>query len=227
MKKPPGGAPEHRNHTGREAMLARIRSAVVAGASGTPDGPVPRDYSRKGTRQPGSEEVLELLVDRLVDYRAEVTVLTAARLSAAVDTALGQARSVVVPPGLSEAAVRGAESGGRAVVVDGRPDTLSARELDAVDAAVIGATVAIAVTGTIVLSGRADEGRRAISLVPDLLVVVLRPDQVVETVPEGLRLLSPTAPLTMISGPSATSDIELSRVEGVHGPRSLHVLIVR
>lgn len=113
------------------------------------------------------------------------------------------------------------------MVVDGRPDTLSARELDAVDAAVIGATVAIAVTGTIVLSGRADEGRRAISLVPDLLVVVLRPDQVVETVPEGLRLLSPTAPLTMISGPSATSDIELSRVEGVHGPRSLHVLIVR
>jgi len=227
MKKPPGGEPEHRNQTGREAMLSRIRSAVAAGAPGTPDGPVPRGYSRQGTRLPGSEEVLELLVDRLVDYRAEVTVLPAARLSAAIDTALGHARSVVVPPGLSEAAVRGARFGGRAVVVDGRPETLSARELDAVDASVIGATVAIAVTGTVILSGRADEGRRAISLVPDLLVVVLRLEQVVETVPEGLARLCPTAPLTMISGPSATSDIELSRVEGVHGPRTLRVLIVR
>ncbi len=82
-------------------------------------------------------------------------------------------------------------------------------------------------TGTIVLSGGAGEGRRAISLVPDLLVVVLQLAQIVETVPDGLRMLKPTAPLTMISGPSATSDIELSRVEGVHGPRTLRVIIVR
>lgn len=207
-------------------MLERIRMAVAAGAPATPDGPVPRAYHRTGTHPAGSDHVLELLVDRLVDYKAEVTVIQAADLAGAVDAALAGARSVVVPAALDDAAVAGCRASGRTVTVDGRPAALSAAELDGVDAAVTGATVAIAVTGTIVLSAQPHEGRRAISLVPDLLVVVLTADQIVETVPDGIARLSPTRPLTMISGPSATSDIELSRVEGVHGPRTLRVLIV-
>ncbi len=211
----------------REAMLERIRAAVAAGASTTPVPPVPRAYERAGTHEAGSDHVLELLIDRLIDYKAEVSVITAGELASAVDTALSSAASVVVPAGLVAEARAGAARGGRTVVIDGRPQALTAGELDSIDAVVTAATVAIAVTGTIVLSGGEDEGRRAISLVPDLLVVVLHVAQIVETVPDGLRRLEPTAPLTMISGPSATSDIELSRVEGVHGPRTLRVLIVR
>lgn len=211
----------------RETMLERIRTAVAAGAPATPDGPIPRAYHRTGSHPAGSDFVRELLVDRLIDYKAEVTVVTADGLADAVDAALAGARSVVVPPGLDEAAVAGARANSRVVTVDGHPEPLTSSALDGIDAAVTGATVAIAVTGTIVLSAQAHEGRRAISLVPDLLVVVLTADQIVETVPDGIARLSPTRALTMISGPSATSDIELSRVEGVHGPRTLRVLIVR
>lgn len=213
--------------SGREAMLDRIRAAVAAGASSTPVPPVPRGYHRSGTHDAGSDTVLDLLVDRLIDYKAEVTVVTASELAEAVDTALGTARSVVVPVGLPADAEAGCSHSGRVVVVDSARHRLTAGELDSIDAVVSAATAAIAVTGTIVLSGGAGEGRRAISLVPDLLVVVLQLAQIVETVPDGLRMLKPTAPLTMISGPSATSDIELSRVEGVHGPRTLRVIIVR
>ena len=214
--------------TSRTAMLERIRAAVAAGAPATEPPPVPREYQRQGTHAAGSDHVLELLVDRLLDYKAEVAVLgSAEELPAAVDTALGAARSVVVPAGLSGPARTGCAEAGRTVITDGQPTVLTPVELDRIDAVVTAATVAIAVTGTIVLCGQTDEGRRAISLVPDLLVVVLRLDQIVETVPDGLRRLEPKAPLTMISGPSATSDIELSRVEGVHGPRTLRVLITR
>ncbi len=104
-------------------------------------------------------------------------------------------------------------------------DGLSARELDALDGVVTASAVAIAETGTIVLDGSPDCGRRAISLVPDLHVCVVRVSDIVQTVPEGLALLDPTRPLTFVSGPSATSDIELDRVEGVHGPRRLVVVL--
>ena len=108
---------------------------------------------------------------------------------------------------------------------------LDPRELDAVDGVVTGATVAVAETGTIILSSAADEGRRAITLVPDLHICLVEEQRIVELLPEAMARIEDAVrlerrPVSFISGPSATSDIELSRVEGVHGPRSLVVLVV-
>ena len=116
--------------------------------------------------------------------------------------------------------------GGVQLVRDAPDAPLSTTDLDRVDAVLTGAAVGIAETGTIVLDGSPDQGRRIISLLPDLHICVLRPDQVVASVPEAVARLDPARPLTWISGPSATSDIELNRVEGVHGPRNLHVILL-
>lgn len=214
--------------TTREVMLQRIREAVTQGReSGGFAGPrpIPRDYARSGEHAPGSPEVISLLADRLIDYRAGVTVVAASQLAAAIDTALGT-DSVVISDDLDADLARAVRGSGRSVTVDEPGNRLPAAELDAIVTVLTTARVAIAVTGTIILDGGDGMGRRAISLVPDRHLVVLRADQIVQTVPEGLAVLTPTAPLTMISGPSATSDIELSRVEGVHGPRTLDVIIV-
>jgi L-lactate dehydrogenase complex protein LldG len=132
-------------------------------------------------------------------------------------------RSVVVPEGLPEAwltAVTGVE------LLRDAAD-LTPRRLDTVDSVVTGCALAIAETGTLVLDGSAAQGRRRITLVPDHHICVVRaPSQVVGSVPQAMPRLDPTRPLTWISGPSATSDIELDRVEGVHGPRTLDVVIV-
>jgi L-lactate dehydrogenase complex protein LldG len=131
---------------------------------------------------------------------------------------------VVVPPGLDSVLPAALPPGVEAVADDG----LSPEELDAADGVSTGAAVAIAETGTVVLDGSPGQGRRALTLVPDYHLCIVRADQVVELVPEAVGRLSPSAgrPLTWISGPSATSDIELSRVEGVHGPRNLEVILV-
>jgi len=201
----------------RDDVLARVRSANASGAAPLAD--APRDYASTGTFAPGSTEAVDLLEDRLVDYKATVTRASSEGIGAAVGAALNGAARVVVPSGLDPEWVTGAER----VLDDG---SLTSLDLDRLDGVVTAATVACAVTGTIVLDGSPDQGRRAISLVPDLHVCVVRADQVVHSVPEMLSRVEPTRPLTLISGPSATSDIELERVEGVHGPRTLHVVIV-
>ncbi len=209
----------------RDAVLSRIRSALAADVGGPT--PIPRDYIRVGEHPPGSPPVLELMVDRLVDYKAQVREVAPDELAAAIDTALGELRSVVVAADLDPAIVAAARGRGRTVTVDGEPAVLTPVELDGIDAVVTTAKVAIALSGTIVLDGGHGQGRRAITLVPDFHLVVLHAEQIVPTVPEAIARLDPVRPLTMIAGPSATSDIELERVEGVHGPRTLSVLIVR
>ena len=209
----------------RETMLAAIRAAVSLGAGPADAAPIPRDYAHNGVLT-DHDQVIDLLVDRLLDYKALVTRTDRAGLPAALDEALAPVRSLVVPAGLAPDLHDALRGGDRLVVVDGEPDVLTADQLDRLDAVVTAARVAIALTGTIMLDAGPDQGRRALSLVPDRHLIILTADQIVETVPEGFARLTPTAPLTMISGPSATSDIELSRVEGVHGPRTLHVLIV-
>ena len=190
----------------RDDVLRRVRSAL-SGVSPAVEVPV-------APRAPDRGDLVGLFVERVEDHRAVVTRCTAADLTRVVGEVLGPARAVV-PPGLG-LAVAGA-------VVD---DGLTATELDRLDAVVTRAAVGIAETGTIVLDHRPDQGRRAISLVPDLHVCIVDAGQVVADVPDAIAVLDPSRPLTWISGPSATSDIELDRVEGVHGPRTLHVVLV-
>ncbi len=159
--------------------------------------------------------VLDLFAERVADYRATVTRCAAADLAATVARALGGVGTVVLPPGL-DLEVPGA-------VVD---DGLSSAELDRIEAVVTASALGIAETGTVVLDHGPGQGRRAVTLLPDLHVCVVGEGSVVRDVPDAVPLLDPLRPQTWISGPSATSDIELDRVEGVHGPRRLHVVLV-
>ena len=206
----------------REEILRRIRAAVGDGAAPPP---VARDY-RTADRPPelAPEELLERLVDRLVDYRALVRRSTTALVAATVVAALTErgARRIAVPDGILPAGLDRLEPG---IELVGDDPPLTAARLDGLDGVLTGCAVAIAETGTIVLDGGAGQGRRILSLVPDYHLVVVTATQVVAGVPEALARLDPTRPLTWISGPSATSDIELDRVEGVHGPRTLEVIL--
>jgi L-lactate dehydrogenase complex protein LldG len=200
-------------------ILARIRAVSPAG-----DASAPRGYRRSGTL--GAAARTALFAERVADYRAEVREVAATDVANAIaSVCLGRGVTRLgVPPGLPE---------------EWRPDVaevvedhgLSPQELDRLGGVATGCTVAIAETGTIVLAGGAAEGRRALTLVPDLHVCVIQSAQIVELVPEAIEALGEFVarerrPLTFVSGPSATSDIELSRVEGVHGPRTLVALIV-
>jgi L-lactate dehydrogenase complex protein LldG len=207
----------------RDEVLSRIRSAL------TPPGPVvliPRDYRSAGDHAPGSAEVVDRFVERLTDYKAQVHRATQASLASTISDVLGSGRSVVVPAGLPEEWQAACASNERTLNVDGEPSVLTSAQLDETAAVVTACRVAIAETGTVVLDAAADQGRRALTLVPDHHVVVVFAEQVVASVPEALRQLDPKQPLTFISGPSATSDIEFQRVEGVHGPRRLDVVMV-
>jgi L-lactate dehydrogenase complex protein LldG len=178
--------------------------------------PIARDYQTTDLRSP--TELLDVLVDRLEDYKATVLRCGPDDVAATVAGALAALPGdVVVAPGVPE---NWRPDG--SVQDDGRPSVALADYA----ATVTGVAVAIAETGTLVLDGSPLSGRRALSLLPDCLVCVVEAAQVVGSVPEGLAVLDPLTPLTLISGPSATSDIELRRVEGVHGPRTLVVVLV-
>ena len=167
---------------------------------------------------------MELLAENLADYRATVHRCTDERLPGLLMRLLAAhgSRSVVVPPELPPYWLEAVDA---TRVHDRAANT--PQDLDRVDSVVTGCAVAVAETGTIVLDGSPDQGRRRITLVPDHHVCVVRvPEQVVASVPQALERLDPARPLTWISGPSATSDIELDRVEGVHGPRTLEVVLV-
>jgi len=207
--------------TARDAVLGRIRAALVDVPSDeTPDDvPVSRDYRRSHVA-PGQDPV-SLFAERVADYRATVTRTDPAGLRDTIAIALTR---------------RGAE---RLALPDGFPaellptgpwewhrEPLDVLSLDELDGAITLAATAIAVTGTIVLDTGPGQGRRALTLVPDYHLCIVRAEQIADDVPDALTRLDPTRPLTFISGPSATSDIELDRVEGVHGPRTLDVIIV-
>ncbi|QRP49376.1 LUD domain-containing protein [Amycolatopsis sp. FDAARGOS 1241] len=190
--------------TARDAILGAVRSALAS--ADRADAAVPRGYRAV----PAPADVVELFATRVVDYRATLTRCAPSDVPGVVRTTLGPARSVLVPDGFP-------------YPVEGLPD---ADDLDTVDAVVTTAAVGIARTGTLVLDHGPGQGRRALTLVPDTHVCVLPTTRIVPGVPDAIDLLDPARPQTWISGPSATSDIELNRVEGVHGPRNLHVILV-
>ena len=206
----------------REEVLARVRTAHAAAP--------PPELAYEGIERAyldtsglGRAALAERLVDRLLDYKALVRPCGPDEVAVTVATALRErgARSVVVPAGLEP----GWLTALNALTVHTDEGQLTVADLDAVDGVVTGCAVAVAETGTLVLDGSAGQGRRVISLIPDYHLCVIRTDQVVADVPQLVAAVDLTRPVTLISGPSATSDIELNRVEGVHGPRTLEVIL--
>jgi L-lactate dehydrogenase complex protein LldG len=236
--------------TPRDQILARIRFAIRTGAS-PPDpdaaaarasagqdtdadidaayAALPRDYLR-AHHDPAATDIVDLFAERAADYRAVVEPVPASGLPAAIARALA-ARSqtvgapdgpFVIPAGLPPEWLAELPAGLR-LLRDTPP--LSPAELDQTTGVVTGCAVAIAETGTIILDHGPAQGRRALTLVPDFHLVIVRAGQVAADLPDAFARLDPARPHTLISGPSATSDIELIRVEGVHGPRTLHILL--
>jgi len=200
----------------REEILRRVQAANVA----PNDHPIRRNYAHTVELA----DPVGMFVERVEDYKATVIRTGSEGVAAAVAQSLEGARRVVVPAGFNQAW----RPDGIDVVLD--EPVLSSADLNGVDAVLTSATVGIAVTGTIVLDHTQGQGRRALTLVPDLHVCVLMADQIVGDVPEAVARLSASVsagrPLTWVSGPSATVDIELIRVHGVHGPRTLRVVLV-
>ena len=205
----------------REEILGRVRGAL---RDVPPDEPADHDIDRTYHRASGldHEAVLELFCETVADYRATVRRVAAADRSSAIAQILTGRRLYRIALA-ADLPADWLPEGIERIRDDGR---LTSADLDTVDGAITRAAVGIANTGTLVLDGSAGQGRRLLSLVPDYHLCVIDADRVVGSVPEAVRRLDPARPITMISGPSATSDIELNRVEGVHGPRTLDVLLV-
>lgn len=209
----------------RDEILRRIRGALddVPAGEAASDVPVARGYRRRGELT--GDALVQRFAERVRDYHADVRRVDADAVAAAAGEACRSfgLQRVAVPPGLPE---DWRPAGVQAIVDDG----LDAHRLDEINGAVTGCASAIAETGTLVLDGQGPSGRRLLTLVPDHHVCIVAAEQIVELVPEAVAALAPAvrgqrAPVTLVSGPSASSDIELSRVEGVHGPRHLVVLI--
>jgi len=199
----------------RDEILQRI---TKAGASGAPID-VARQY-----RGPEGRGSIELFIDRLDDYRARVERVESSGLSRAIGECLARrgAQRIVVPDGIAAEWLEATS----AIATSDTPH-LTALELEEFDGVLTTCSVAIAETGTVVLTHGSGEGRRALTLIPDYHLVVVFEHQIVSGIPDAIAVLDPPArTMTWISGPSATSDIELNRVEGVHGPRTLEVLVV-
>jgi len=212
--------------TARNEILRRIRVALrdVPAAEQPSDVPVARDYRQGGV--PSGPDLVARFAERVAEYKATVRRVTAAELAGAIaqSCAARAIRRLVLPIDLPE-------DWAPADVELLRDEGLSNADLDTSDGVLTGCALGVAQTGTIILDGGPAQGRRAISLLPDYHLCVVRADQIVDLVPEAIARLTNAVrvarrPLTLIAGPSATSDIELNRVEGVHGPRTLEVLIV-
>jgi L-lactate dehydrogenase complex protein LldG len=204
----------------REDMLARIRAAT---ADLTGDPPVPRRYAPAGSGPaPGDEAAVSRFTERAGDYQATV------RRCRAAEAAQVIADTVTARGALRIGVPRGFPAEWSALLAGAVPDDppLDVAALDALDGVVTTCAVAVAETGTIVLDAGPGQGGRAFTLVPDYHLAVVAAGQIVAAVPDAVAALDPARPLTWISGPSATSDIELRRVEGVHGPRTLDIVVV-
>lgn len=199
--------------TSRDDVLARLRTALDGA---TPLPPHPRTYDRAELVGTGDADRFASAVE---EYRARVHRADPDGVRATIESLVG-GRAHVVPHDLPTDWL----VPGHAVDLAGSP--LGPLELDALKVVLTGALLGIAATGTIVLDAGPGQGRRALTLVPDHHVCVLAEEQVVDTVPQAVARLDPGRPITFVSGPSATSDIELQRVEGVHGPRRLDVVLV-
>ncbi|MBG0855715.1 LUD domain-containing protein [Streptomyces spinoverrucosus] len=207
--------------SGRETVLSAVRTALVdVPGSESPDN-APVTHGRRADH--AGPDIVGLFTERAAEYRATVVRVPMAGAAAAVGRALARtgARSVVLPPGLPEDLV---SEGPWSRLKDVPP--LTVNQLDAADAVITTVATAIAVTGTVTLDHGPGQGRRALTLLPDQHICVVRASQIAPDVPEALKRLDPYRPLTLVSGPSATSDIELDRVEGVHGPRVLDIVVV-
>ncbi|MFF3332754.1 lactate utilization protein C [Streptomyces sp. NPDC002888] len=207
--------------SGRETVLSAVRTALedVPGSESPDDVPVPQGRHADHA----GPDIVGLFTERAAEYRATVVRVPAPGAAAAVKGALARtgARSVVLPPGLPEDLV---PQGPWSRLEDVPPLTVD--QLDAADAVITTVAAAIAVTGTVILDHGPGQGRRTLTLLPDQHICVVRASQIAPDVPEALSRLDPYRPLTFVSGPSATSDIELDRVEGVHGPRVLDIVVI-
>jgi len=209
--------------TAREKILARIQHALPKRESNIEAdyAAIRREYPISGTLD--LTDKLALLEERLRDYNTTVTRCTNTELPQTIGTILSRhkKRTLIIPPGLPRHWLPEQFS----FTVD---DGLTYEQLDQCEGVLTGCTLAIAKTGTIVLRHSETEGRRALTLIPDYHLCIVYADQVVETVVEGIRVMGQfaTSPITTISGPSATSDIEMTRIKGVHGPRILEVILV-
>jgi L-lactate dehydrogenase complex protein LldG len=201
----------------RSIVLRRIRAALTVAP--TPSVVVPRGYDRQPLSGAGD---VARFAETVADYRARVTLIDEKAIGATVASKVRAGGPVVAPADLPPGWVAGVDA-----LPDDPGEPLPIERLDAAAAVVTGCALGIAATGTIVLDAGKAQGRRALTLIPDHHICVIFADQIVDTVPQAFTALNPLQPLTFISGPSATSDIELARVEGVHGPRTLDVLVVQ